>query len=88
MIIPSICAFTLLFVEASINLTYYKDCIFMFTSLLIFFGMFWVNFEYKKKDSFVVQGTEENMTSGDVIEFLLGTAMRGINKNVSLSFES
>ena len=44
---PSIIAFCLLFVEASINLTYYKDCIFSATSLLIFFGMLWVQFKYK-----------------------------------------
>lgn len=44
---PSIGAFILLFVEASINLTYFKDCVFAFTTLCLFCGMLWVNYEFK-----------------------------------------
>ena len=49
MVIPSIIIFLLLFVEASVNLTYYKDCIFAFTVFLLYFGMLWVNFEFKEQ---------------------------------------
>ena len=45
--VPSYIVFSLLFVEASINLTYYKDCIFAMTTLLIFIGMLWVNYHYR-----------------------------------------
>jgi len=41
--IPSQIAFILLFVEASINLTYYKDCVFAVTVLSSYLGMLWVN---------------------------------------------
>ena len=44
---PSIATFCLLFVEASINLTYYRDCVFAFVVFEIYFGMLWVNYEYK-----------------------------------------
>ena len=37
----------LLFVEASINLTYYRDVVFAFVVFEIYFGMLWVNYEYK-----------------------------------------
>ena len=46
---PSLIAFCLLFVEASIYITYYKDCIFAFVILLTFMGMMWVNIQYKGK---------------------------------------
>ena len=49
MVIPSICVFTLLFVEASVNLTYYKDCVFAFTVFLLYVGMLWVNVEFKQQ---------------------------------------
>jgi len=40
---PSIICFGLLFVETSINLTYYKDCVFAAAVLMMYLGMFWVN---------------------------------------------
>jgi len=46
-IVPSIVVFILLFVESSINLTYYKDCIFAFTTFCLLCGMLWVNWEFK-----------------------------------------
>mmetsp|Transcript_35934 Transcript_35934/g.47279 ORF Transcript_35934/g.47279 Transcript_35934/m.47279 type:complete len:90 (+) Transcript_35934:1298-1567(+) len=46
MIVPSVCVFALLFVEASVNLTYYKDCVFAFTVFMLYFGMLWVNMEF------------------------------------------
>ena len=45
MMVPSIFAFMLLFVEASINLTYYKDCVFGIVTLFMFVGILWVNEE-------------------------------------------
>ena len=48
MVIPSIIVYSLLFVEASINLTYYTDCVFALVIAMIFFGMIWTN--YKQKD--------------------------------------
>ena len=39
----------LLFVEASMYLTYYKDCVFAFTILLLYIGMLWVNFLFRLK---------------------------------------
>ena len=49
MVIPSIIIFLLLFVEASVNLTYYKDCVFAFTVFLLYIGMLWVNIEFKEQ---------------------------------------
>ena len=45
--VPSYFVFCLLFAEASINLTYYKDCVFAFVTFMIYIGMLWVNFQYK-----------------------------------------
>lgn len=47
MVVPSLICCGLLFVEASVNLTYYKDCIFGFTVLMLYIGMLWVNVEFK-----------------------------------------
>ena len=47
---PSLIAFALLFVETSINITYYKDCVFAWTNLCMYLGMFWVNRLEKLKD--------------------------------------
>ena len=47
MVVPSICVFALMFVEASVNLTYYKDCVFASTVFLLYLGMLWVNYEFK-----------------------------------------
>lgn len=44
---PSLIAMGLLFVETSINVTYYKDCVFALTNFLIFIGMYWVNCRWK-----------------------------------------
>ena len=49
MVIPSIIIFLLLFVEASVNLTYYKDCVFAFTVFMLYIGMLWVNIEFKEQ---------------------------------------
>ena len=46
MVVPSIICQCLLFVETSINLTYYRDCVFGFTVFMLFFGMLWVNVEF------------------------------------------
>ena len=43
LVTPSLIAFGLLFVESSINLTYYKDCVFALTTFFMFIGMYWVN---------------------------------------------
>ena len=43
-------AFALLFIESSINITYYKDCIFAFCVFTFYFGMLWVNWSQKKKN--------------------------------------
>ena len=43
LVTPSLIAFALLFVESSINVTYYKDCVFALTSFFMFIGMYWVN---------------------------------------------
>ena len=48
---PSLIAMGLLFVETSINVTYYKDCVFALTSFFIFIGMFWVNHKAKSPHS-------------------------------------
>ena len=40
---PSLIAFFILFVEMSVNLTYYKDCVFATITLLMFVGMYWAN---------------------------------------------
>ena len=48
MVIPSIIVYSLLFVEASINLTYYKDCVFALCIAMIFFGMTWTNYSQKE----------------------------------------
>ena len=48
---PSLIAMGLLFVETSINVTYYKDCVFALTSFCIFIGMFWVNHKAKSPHS-------------------------------------
>ena len=46
---PSQIAFALLFVEASINITYYKDCVFAFCVFTFYTGMLWVNWIQKKQ---------------------------------------
>lgn len=46
---PSLIAFGLLFVETSINITYFKDCIFGLTVFFIYIGIFWVNRKYRAK---------------------------------------
>ena len=46
MILPSVFSMVLLFVEASVNLTYYKDCVFALTTFLMFIGMLWFNYAY------------------------------------------
>ena len=43
LITPSFIFFALMFVECSINITYYRDCVFAFTMLSIYFGMLWLN---------------------------------------------
>ena len=48
---PSLIAMGLLFVETSINVTYYKDCVFALTNFFIFIGMFWVNHKAKSPHS-------------------------------------
>ena len=52
---PCLIAFGLLFVETSINITYYKDCVFAITSLCMFLGMFWVNRKYKGAGKSILQ---------------------------------
>lgn len=52
---PCLIAFGLLFVETSINITYYKDCVFAITSLCMFLGMFWVNRKYKGVGKTILQ---------------------------------
>ena len=47
LVTPSLIAFGLLFVESSINVTYYKDCVFALTSFFMFIGMYWVNRKQK-----------------------------------------
>ena len=44
---PSFIFFVLMFVEASINITYYRDCVFAFTMFAIYFGMLWLNWTYR-----------------------------------------
>ncbi len=58
--IPSYVVFCLLFAEASINLTYYKDCVFAFVTFMIYFGMLWVNFHYKTSQANKVPDEEES----------------------------
>ena len=43
----SIIVFAFLFVEASVNLTYYRDCVFSSTVFCIYMGMLWVSVEFK-----------------------------------------
>ena len=43
LVAPSLIAFFFLFVEASINLTYYKDCVFAFVTLFMYEGIYWAN---------------------------------------------
>lgn len=43
LLLPSLVFLCLLFIEASIHLTYYKDVAFALTTLLSFGGMLWVN---------------------------------------------
>lgn len=50
MIVPSVWAFVLLFVEASVNLTYYKDCVFALTTFSMFIGMLWFNYDYNRQE--------------------------------------
>ena len=63
MVIPSIIIFLLLFVEASVNLTYYKDCVFAFTVFLLYIGMLWVNEEFKEQ----VQNYDVNSNANDQV---------------------
>ena len=35
----------------SVNLTYYKDCVFATITLLMFVGMYWANIQYRNKGS-------------------------------------
>ena len=51
----SVIVFALLFVEASVNLTYYRDCVFSSTVFCIYLGMLWVSVEFKM---FVVSNCE------------------------------
>lgn len=46
---PCLIAFAFLFVETSINITYYKDCVFALTCFFMFIGMYWVNHKYRGK---------------------------------------
>ena len=50
LVVPSVIAFWLLFVEASINLTYYKDCIFAVGTLICELGMYYTNYTEKIKE--------------------------------------
>ena len=49
LITPSFIFFILMFVESSINITYYRDCVFAFTMISIYFGMLWLNWQYRDK---------------------------------------
>ena len=44
-------AFSMLFIEATINITYYKDCVFAVCVFATYIGMLWVNWIYRKKFS-------------------------------------
>ena len=47
MVVPSVVVIAMLFVESSMYLTYYKDCIFAFTVFSLYLGMLWVNLEFR-----------------------------------------
>lgn len=51
LMIPSEVAFILLFIEASINITYYKDCVFGICVFMTFVGMLWVQEIQRQNDT-------------------------------------
>ena len=51
LVAPSLLAFFFLFVEASINLTYYKDCVFALVTLFMYEGIYWANVQYRNDGS-------------------------------------
>lgn len=63
---PSLIAMGLLFVETSIYITYYKDCVFALTNFFIFIGMFWVNHKAKSPHSNLLNsGNDESYDYSD-----------------------
>ena len=58
MLVPSVFSMVLLFVEASVNLTYYKDCVFALTTFAMFIGMLWFNFAYNNFEGQDLKSTD------------------------------